>query len=329
MLHIHGRNVNECYHRAVVLMGEEGEPEDSRNGGVLVAPYPVMSVYQRPTERVLFGAVRDANPFFHLFESVWMLAGQEDATWLDTWVRDFSARYAEQDGHMHGAYGFRWRSFFGMDQLEECVNRLRANPGDRQAVITMWDPTVDLEVSSKRDRPCNTQIYLRVRDGELDLTVTCRSNDIVWGAYGANAVHFSFLQEYLAAAIGVEVGTMYQLSNNWHVYQDVWEQKRESEYSDHYTQAIDGVQVSPRPMVTMPQFFLEDCERFVRSDAGVYANPWFAEVAEPMRRVHATWREGRTTEAVMSTDRIQASDWQLAARQWLDRRISREERKNG
>jgi thymidylate synthase len=54
----------------------------------------------------------------------------------------------------------------------------------------------------------------------LDLTVLCRSNDVVWGAYGANAVHFSVLQEYLAGRIGVDVGVMYQFSNNYHGYVD-------------------------------------------------------------------------------------------------------------
>jgi hypothetical protein len=51
------------------------KPQGSRAGDVLVAPHPVMSVTSIPTERVLFDPARDANPFFHLFESLWMLAG--------------------------------------------------------------------------------------------------------------------------------------------------------------------------------------------------------------------------------------------------------------
>jgi hypothetical protein len=49
-----------------------------------------------------------------------------------------------------------------------------------------------------------------------------RSNDMIWGAYGANAVQFSFLQEYLAAAIGAWVGTYRQVSNSFHVYPEVF-----------------------------------------------------------------------------------------------------------
>ena len=48
---------------------------------------------------------------------------------------------------------------------------------------------------------------LKIKNGRLQMTVHCRSNDIIWGTYGANAVHFSILQEYVAARIGVDLGT--------------------------------------------------------------------------------------------------------------------------
>jgi thymidylate synthase len=71
-----------------------------------------------------------------------------------------------------------------------------------------------------KDVPCNTNAFFRVTNGKLDMMVNCRSNDIFWGAYGANAVHFSFLQEYVASSIGVEVGRYWQNSFNFHAYVD-------------------------------------------------------------------------------------------------------------
>lgn len=230
------------------LLLSEGVAEDSRAGRVIVAPWPVTTAYTHPRERVLFSAIRDANPFFHLVEALWMIAGRSDAGLLNLFVRDFGDRYAEPGGDIHGAYGHRWRGHFWrdnhvvppgaapgrhIDQLDEAVRILKEDPTSRQVVIAMWDPTIDLGVPGLKDRPCNTHIYLRVRMTEamvsgdqmtgagpvLDLTVMCRSNDIIWGAYGANAVHFSVLQEYLAARIGVDVGTFYQVSNNFHAYE--------------------------------------------------------------------------------------------------------------
>ena len=215
---IHARNVNDAWTQAVQMMLEEGRCEDSRAGPVLVMPCPVMTVYAKPCERVLFDRVRDANPFFHLFEAMWMLAGRNDAEFLNLFVKDFGARFAQSNGTIHGAYGFRWREHFGFDQLDFIVKQLKENPGNRQAVLQMWDTgyAMDLVVKDWKDRPCNTHVYFRIRDLHLDMTICCRSNDILWGAYGANAVHFSFLQEYMAGRIGCAVGLMYQFSNNWH-----------------------------------------------------------------------------------------------------------------
>src|SRR5688500_9773404 len=134
------RNVEAAFFYGTSLLRAVGVKQSSRAGDVLVAPYPVMTIYERPWERVLFNPKRDANPFFHLFESLWMLAGWDDATWLDRFVSDFSARFAEEDGTQHGAYGFRWRKWFDDgeyedgDQLSACVNLLKNNPNDRRVV---------------------------------------------------------------------------------------------------------------------------------------------------------------------------------------------------
>jgi thymidylate synthase len=52
----------------------------------------------------------------------------------------------------------------------------------------------------------------------LDMTVTNRSNDLVWGLLGANYVTFSVLQEYMAARIGCGVGRYHHFTNNLHCY---------------------------------------------------------------------------------------------------------------
>ena len=223
MIVLAGTNVNDLYTQGITLIQENGKPDKSRAGDVLVMPCPVMSVYEKPMERVLFDQRRDANPFFHLFEGLWMLSGSNDVDPLTHYVKDFS-RFAEDDGVIHGAYGYRWRTEFGFNQLDVIVQKLRTNPQDRQAVLQMWDCSMcdDLTLDWK-DRPCNTHCYFRARDGELDMTIMCRSNDIIWGAYGANAVHFSMLLEYMAGRIGIRVGKMYQFSNNYHAYVNMLE----------------------------------------------------------------------------------------------------------
>jgi len=621
-------SVDEALCRGVALLRKVGVKQTSRAGDVWVAPSPVTTIFHDPVKRVLFNAHRDANPFFHLFESLWLLAGRDDATWLDQFVGDFSSRFAESDGVLHGSYGHRWREALGLDQLFEVVEKLKANPDDRQCVLQMWDARDDWHADGEysahsgcndllgnwKDRPClagdtvvwspegdlpiaalaekfaagvkrwpvysvnemskkleirwatncwrsgrrrtvvltfddgtsiratadhvfyvypkrigrngkvsalaakpcrvdklrpgdrvlatqrfsgkkghevikkclagntafrnmqqthnayyrlvygsipedcelhhvdevkrnnkianlepldpgehsrlhkvgdrnpmrnmtaaqhrargrkqsvslkaawakltpmqrvarskglpitnhrivsigpgpiedvydftvpgfhtaivgtgvvthncNTHAYLRVRDGLLDLTVCCRSNDIIWGAYGANAVQFSMLQEYLAARIGVGVGIYYQISNNYHAYDNVidWSLGEKNALTDWGWSYRDFC-VEPLALVTNPETFDRELSCFFKRPESFlpldpvlalrtggrneYENLFFPRVAVPLYRAIRTWKdkavEDRKKLAIQELDSAPAeNDWKLAAQQWMQKRI--------
>lgn len=322
---INARNVNDAWQLAISLIDHVGVPENSRNGPVRAAPYPIYTVYSNPTERVLLDPVRDANPIFHLHEALWMLAGYNDATWLDQFVSDFSERYAESDGRMHGAYGYRWREHFenisspsggGMDQLDMCVEILTKDPTSRQAVIQMWDAEVDLGFMKLKDRPCNTQIYLRVREGVLDLGTMVRSNDIVWGCYGANVVHFTVLQEYLAARIGIPVGRFSQYSWNWHMY-DNTRHLADQKSADSW-RGYPGTS----PLVTNPKTIDDEIAAYVDNPASALdaKNVFLNDTALPMFKANVSRKKGDHEAALRWAERIQAPDWKQATVAWLKRR---------
>lgn len=314
---IRGRNTCQNYAAAIKMLFMEGVKTDSRAGEVLVLDCPVMTVTERPRERVIFDSARDANPFFHLFECLWMLSGSNDATWLDKFVSDFSSRFAEEDGVQWGAYGHRWVHHFDINQIERSIILLTENPLDRRVVIGMWDPSYDLGVSVS-DVPCNTHIYPRIVNGALDLTVCCRSNDIVWGAYGSNSVHFSFLQEYMAGRIGCEVGTLYQLSNNWHGYTDVIHNRFVGEAVDLYQNML--MRVSPAPIGNDWDQWDTDLENFMKQDGSEYSNVWFRHTAQVLWDAHGLWKAGLKGDARAKVEECFSSDWRLATLQWMDRR---------
>jgi hypothetical protein len=319
------RNVNEAVSAGLWQMKVSATPETSRNGEVLVLPEPLTTTYERPTERVLFWPERDANPIFHLMESLWMLAGRDDLKFVEYFnsrMRNFS-----DDGKvLNGAYGHRWRTRFQVDQLKALIYHLYDQPDTRRAVLTMWTPEADLlKINSSKDVCCNTQCYFDLRGGRLNMTVLNRSNDMVWGAYGANAVHFSVLQEFIAAAIDAPVGVYRQFSNNMHLYTELYDYKKhvesppDPELYDAYRQGI-----RPRPIMesTSWERWLIDCEHFCASpfdlSAGYY-DSFFSEVARPMALVTKARKE-KTGDGRYWAERIQAEDWRLATLQWIDRR---------
>lgn len=315
------RNVNDALILGLKAVKQEGMLRDSRNGPVRVFESPVTTVYERPDERVVFFPERDANPFFHLMEGLWMIAGRNDVEWISRFNSSI-ANYSDDGITFHGAYGYRWRKHFGMDQLEIISELLRKNPDDRRIVLQMWDPKVDLNRDGK-DFPCNTAIKFRIVDGRLDMTVENRSNDMIWGAYGANAVHFSMLQEYMAAKIGVKLGYYWQVSTNFHSYISTFE-KHES-LLDRIPTSPYHHGVTPFPMVNVNiSIWEEDLEIFMEAGDSVlgYRDPFFKRVAVPMMRSYKAFKEKRYQSAIsILEDDCAADDWSRAGVEWIQRRV--------
>jgi len=326
-------NVNEALSEALWHLKTEGVVTDSRNGAVLAAPDPVITTYTQPTQRVMLSALRDANPFFHHMEAIWMLAGANDVAFPSTYAKQIAA-YSDDGETLNGAYGHRWRTHFGGDQLVWLINLLRSDPHTRRAVLGMWDASSDLaKTQSSKDVPCNTHAYFSTTRGALDMTVCCRSNDAVWGAYGANAVHFSMLLQFIAEAAGLPVGHYHQLSNNLHIYLDRPDVDRlifrstdridvkyqpDTRYQYWYMQAIKPL-ILPAEHYTE---FLRDAEEFVSDPTGdtQFRTCYFNEVVAPMQVAHMAYRERDFEAALIACVDITDTPWQTACSEWLERR---------
>ena len=368
MIVLEARNVNYALAQGVDFIHRLGVREPSRAGDVLRVPVPVTTVYESPVERVCFHPWRDANPFFHLIESLWMIAGRDDLASLTRYVSTFG-QFSDDGETVPGAYGKRWRDWqfqgsehsvgneYGWpDQLDRVVEQLRTNPRDRRVVIQMWDPAVDVErnIAGSKDVPCNITALPFEQDGKLNLTVFCRSNDMVLGAYGANAVHFSFLLEYLAARVGLEVGRYYQVSNNFHAYvenagdpQACWP----VEWGPVDPYAMGAVE--PFPIfkdfdgfeATGRGWAIDDKgdrlrDRYIKEDLAVFFDegafaasqmvrwPFLSRVAIPMALAHRHWKGGKGEDRFTGALDILAqmpvrNDWRRAGEEWIQRRYAK------
>lgn len=340
---ITARNVQSALHFGLELFRRVGVNAESRNGPVIFVPGPVTTHYTRPLERVLFWPQRDANPFFHFFESLWMLAGRKDAAFVGQFAKQMLA-YVDNDAaplvlqELHGAYGYRWRWHFTWegnegplpDQLPIIAARLKKDPNDRRCVLTMWDPEIDLDATSK-DIPCNTHVYFsRSINSDLDMTVCCRSNDMIWGGYGANAVHFSVLQEWMAHAIGCDVGNYWHISNNYHAYRNIYDPLVQKFARVRYINDPYMSSVKPYPLLadmTKAEQWLEDCEKFCEDpDASPkqYRDPFFKQMAHPLWLAHKAYKAKEYQEAIKLASG--AFDWNVACKEWIERREAAHER---
>ena len=343
MFSINVRNVNEGLSFALSKLLDYGVERPSRNGQVLAFNIPVSTTYSHPTERVLFSPMRNANPTFHLMEALWMVAGRRDVAFPATFVKNMKS-FSDDSKTFWGAYGYRWREFFGWDQIAAAIQELKDNPQSRRVVVSMWNamddgggnqhflmqPDFITGQKGGLDVPCNTHIYFDRRDGNLNMTVCCRSNDIIWGCYGANAVHMSFLQEYMAAAIGCPVGWYTQMSNDLHLYLDRTPREKISALSrdvwssNGYRQAQPKLSPLLAPGETIEDL-ADDIENFFFAfDAGKSPHPTITEQYEtefmngtvvPMLQA---WLYRKTPQSAINSCRdIRSSDWRVAMKNWI------------
>ncbi len=342
------RNVNE----GLRVLRDSRPQEDLLNWrrvsprGMLTYEYrgTYVTEYTHPNERVLFSPERDANPFFHFFEALWILAGRRDVAFLKQFVSTMD-RFSDDGITFHAAYGHRLRHHWPVDQITLLIRHLRHDPDSRRAVLCLWDPALDLDVDSK-DIPCNDMVMFKLRENVLDMTVCCRSNDAIWGAYGANAVQFSMLQELVARTLSAEIGVYRQVSDSFHIYDsneawvrltrevnEVGEEVPAPPINDLYRVMPDMV---PFPIMrngASPESWFAELARFMNFADGVDTFDvgsefgFFEHVALPMWTAWRMYKNGKggKTRAVENAcailaDQCCAPDWSLATVNWMRRR---------
>jgi len=118
----------------------------------------------------------------------------------------------EDAGVFHGSYGARIAG-----RLGDLVDLLKRDPDSRQAVLTIFDSRSDLG-AAKRDIPCTIAIHFLVRDGELEMRVTMRSNDL-WLGTPYDLLQFAVLQASVAQALGLVPGKYVHAAGSLHLYE--------------------------------------------------------------------------------------------------------------
>lgn len=194
-------------------------PQPSRAGDTFELLHAVLEI-DDPRQRWILSRRPAINPAFAIAECVWILSGSNDAGVLNYWfpgLPEFRGKSPEYSG----AYGYRLRKHFGIDQVHRACEALAADPASRQVVLQLWDGPSDLPLADGRPRcadvPCNVVSLLKVRDGRLEWTQVMRSNDVHRGL-PYDLVHFTVLQEVMAGWLGLEVGGYHHWSDSLHVY---------------------------------------------------------------------------------------------------------------
>lgn len=245
-----GRGLGDFYYALIRDLTQFGREVTVRGKRVLEFKSPVTLIYDRPGFCWMNIPGRKFNPFFALAEVAWILSGDGSVKWISYFNKNLLNLAADPgENEFHGAYGTRIRRWphppngghwqEAIDQIEEVVRKLKADPHSRQAVISLWDPHRDNKIVSK-DYPCNNMLYFSLRKDKLDMTVIQRSNDLVWGT-PYNAIQFTHILALIAGELRVDMGKITYVIQNMHYYLDEYKVV----LSDLISNAYKGTEAEP------------------------------------------------------------------------------------
>lgn len=237
------QGINSFLKGTCKLLLTEGIKRMTRGRSCYELPEPFMFKLTNPLARSVTIPERKWNKTLPYAESLWIASGRNDLNYICHYLermRDFS-----DDGEfMRGGYGPRLRTYNGcttdyrvetvnvrqknsVDQLRYIVECFSKDPETRRAVMSFGDPMKDDFdnnglLKETKDIPCTREIHFikQVTSNKLDLIVKMRSNDLIWGASAVNIFNYTFMQEYMAAILGMEVGNYYHLADNMHYYEE-------------------------------------------------------------------------------------------------------------
>jgi hypothetical protein len=168
------------------------------------------------------------------------------------------------------------------------------------------------------------------------MTVTNRSNDIVYGAMGSNLFHFSMLLEYMAYQCDMAVGKYYQVSNNLHLYTENPTSKRCLEQRGSIRPAVAGADSADATLsllgLTIDPAPIAD---YVRKQQGIPDQPYLQQVVMPLVEAYRVFKlkslTGLDVDATLRVRLAQSiaakcASPQLAAAatSWLERKLPKD-----
>lgn len=237
------KGINAFLKGSCQLLLEEGRKRETRGKVCYELPEPYMFKIVHPTARIVTIPERKWYASLPYAESLWLASGRNNMEFIRKYLSRMDA-FSDDKIFMRGGYGPRFRHFNGdsedykisgvqeelsseVDQFRYVVECFHEDLSTRRAIITIGDPMKDdfdenRHLKQTLDIPCTRMLHF-MKDSDtkkLNLVVSMRSNDLIWGAGAVNVFNFTFMQEYFAAILGLEVGSYYHIANNFHFYED-------------------------------------------------------------------------------------------------------------
>ncbi|HMB62376.1 MAG TPA: thymidylate synthase [Eudoraea sp.] len=185
-----------------------------------------------------------------IHELLWFLKGDTNVKYLqENGVRIWN-EWADEKGDLGPVYGYQWRNWNGeeIDQIEEVICTLKANPDSRRMIVSAWNPGVlpDTSISFAENvargkaalPPCHAFFQFYVADGKLSCQLYQRSADVFLGV-PFNIASYALFTLMMAQVCGYAPGDFIHTFGDVHIY------------NNHLEQIALQLSRTPRPLPKM------------------------------------------------------------------------------
>lgn len=125
-------------------------------------------------------------PYMSLKEVLWMLQGRTDIKWLNDHGVTYWDEWKLKDGTIGKSYGYQYRNFNGVDQIQKLVNDIIHNPESRRLIVSLWNPA---DMDQMALPPCEFEYHFscipinnqKYEEYDVDLHCRMRSADSFLG----------------------------------------------------------------------------------------------------------------------------------------------------
>jgi len=160
-------------------------------------------------------------------ELLWYFAGTNNPTYIEHYASLWKKLH-NPDGTVNSAYGhllFTNKNEHGLTQYEWIIECLKRDKDSRQAFMHFNKP--EHQWLDNKDQVCTLQSLFHIRDDELHMTLTMRSNDVIFG-FMTDWAFFSILQYHVYLHLkeyypNLEMGSYTHISHSMHLYERHYE----------------------------------------------------------------------------------------------------------
>ncbi|MFU0828429.1 MAG: Thymidylate synthase [Lachnoclostridium sp.] len=193
----------------------EVNPRGNRSKEILGVSFAL----NNPVDRICYLPSRKINIVFNFAEALWYLTGDNSLDYISYYAKNMK-KYSMDNKTLTGtAYGPKIFAY-GLNHINQwnrIINLFHEDRDTKRAFISIFDANEELALSNI-DVSCTIGLHFLIRNNSLYASAYMRANDAYRGVV-SDTFSFTFIHEFLATQLSLEIGTYYHNASTYQVYE--------------------------------------------------------------------------------------------------------------